>query len=161
MLGKSYFGRTISKRSRVRQYQCGLAWAKPDDGRISSKCVEETKRCGVQLPVAAKRSHPCDRSRRDERHEEGIGAVGTFSFEIEFHVKICGRAPLQSNTKGGKLAADPLLLPPACLRCAGLPFRARAGARARAGGEGEKKGTGQISKRARQDRLQRRQAKKD
>jgi hypothetical protein len=66
MLGKSYFGRTISKRSRVRQYQCGLAWAKPDDRRISSKCVEETKRCGVQLPVAAKRSHPRGRSRRDK-----------------------------------------------------------------------------------------------
>src|ERR1700722_16243352 len=38
------------------------------------------------MPVEAKRSHPRDGSRRNERNEEGIRTVGMFSFEIEFHM---------------------------------------------------------------------------
>jgi hypothetical protein len=47
---KSYFGRTISKRSRVRQYQCGLAmrpmtWKRSPRMRSVSRSINSSRTC--------------------------------------------------------------------------------------------------------------------
>ena len=59
--------------------------AKTDNGRIAAERIEKTERRRVELPVAAERSHPRDRSRRDKGNQHRVAAIGMFTFEIEFH----------------------------------------------------------------------------
>jgi hypothetical protein len=86
---KLYFGRTISKRWRVRQYQCGLAmrpmtWKRSSRMRSVSRSINSSRTCTrFTSPMM---SHPRDGSGRNKRNEEGIRTVGMFSFEIEFHM---------------------------------------------------------------------------
>ena len=78
----------VARMLRAVSFGCAvvaIAGTKTDDRRIAAERIEKTERRGVQLPVAAKRSHPRDRSRRDERSQHRVSAVGVFSFEIEFH----------------------------------------------------------------------------
>ena len=59
--------------------------AEPHDWRVRPEHVEEAEWRGVNHTGCVDCRHPCDRSRGHQGRKHRIGAVGMFSFKIEFH----------------------------------------------------------------------------